>query len=183
MGADSVPVTAATSFISIRSYIEKTYGSANLKRVREALPALPVVVVPNARYPTALLQAMLDVAHDLLGPEDFYERCGRGIVAYEVNVFLRFVLKLGTPRGVLDKATESWRKVHSTGRWMVTGPDGAISAELIGFRTTVGYCRMLTAYFTQLLGLTGARGVTVVHPDCRGRGQPTCTFLASWRLR
>lgn len=186
--ADDVPVTAATSFLSIRTYVESRYGAGSFRRVREAVverghPDFPNVLLPTAKYPTALLFATIDAGHDVLGPEDFYESCGRGIVEYEVNVFLRFAMKLASPRGVLDHATEAWRKVHSTGEWNVSGPDGAVAAELLGFVTTEGYCRMLAAYFRRLFELTGARGVGIQHVECRARGAKTCRYLATWKTR
>jgi len=186
--ADDAAVTAATSFLSIRTYIESRYGTGSFRRVREAVVErgfadFPAVLLPTAKYPTAMLFATIEAARDVLGPEDFYEGCGRGIVEYEVNVFLRFAMKLASPRGILDHATEAWRKVHSTGEWNVTGPDGAAAAELIGFVTTEGYCRMLVAYFLRLLELTGARGVGVKHVECRARGAKSCRYLATWKTR
>jgi hypothetical protein len=182
-----VPMTAATSFLSIRNYVETTYGVGSFRRVRDAVverghPEFPQVMVPNGRYPTAMLLTMVDAAHDVLEAPDFYESCGRAIVAYEVNVFLRYVLKLASPLGVVERATESWRQAHSTGMWQIQGNVGDVVAELTDFETTAGYCRLLRAYFERLFQLTGAEAVTVEHPACRGRGDPACRYRVRWRV-
>jgi len=184
----AVPETAAMSFLSNRNYIETTYGTGSFRRVREALlagswPEFPSVIVPNARYPTEMLIDLIDTARDVLGPEDFYERCGRGIVAYEMSVFMRFALRLTTPIGVLERATEAWRKVHSDGTWSWSGEEGAIMAILVGFPTKPGYCRFLSAYFKRLFELTGARDVKIEHPECSARGQRRCAYRATWHSK
>lgn len=125
--------------------------------------------------------AMCDAAHDVLGPADFYERCGDSIVAFEVNLVLRFALQFSTPLWILDRATESWRKVHSAGTWAVRGTPGELTAQLSGFPSTTGYCRLLTAYFQRLLRLTGARELVIEHPQCRPRGDIACVFSGRWR--
>jgi hypothetical protein len=181
------PTTAATSFLSIRNYIETTYGTGSFRAVREVIaarfPDFPPVLVPSARYRTPALFAILDAAHDLFGPADFYERCGRAIVRYEVNVFLRFALRLSTPSWVLERATDAWRAVHSSGRWEVTGTPGEVNARLVEFETTAGYCRMLSGYFETLLGLSGVAELTIEHRTCRGRGEASCLFIARWADR
>src|SRR5262245_32391342 len=55
-----VLVTAATSFLSIRNYIEARYGSGSFRRVREVVvershPDYPAVLVPTAWYPTSMV--------------------------------------------------------------------------------------------------------------------------------
>ena len=183
----TAPVTAAASFLSIRNYIEAAYGAGTFRRVRDAVIArgftgFPQVITPDARYPTAMLTAMVESAHDLLGPPDFYERCGRAIVDYEVHAIFRFALKLTTPLGVLRRASEAWRKVHSTGTWTVRASPGTADARLTDFPSTACYCRLLTGYFERLLTLTGARDAVIAHPLCLARGDTYCGFLAGWRV-
>ncbi len=187
MTAPGAAVTAAHSFLSIRNYIEATYGAGSFRGVRDRLaarfPDFPTIFVPRAWYPTAALLAMVDAAHDLFGPEDFSERCGQKIVEYEVNVFLRFALRMTSPAWVLDKATEAWRSAHSTGTWQVSGTPGRVTARLDGFTTTAGYCRLLTAYFQALLERSGGRDVKVELIGCRGRGDASCVWLVTWNHR
>lgn len=185
--ASSGPVTASASFLSIRSYIEAGYGAGTFQRVRQEVRArgfdeFPQVLTPGARHPTAMLTTMVDTAHELLGPADFYERCGRAIVDYEINALFRFALQLSTPMGVLARASDAWRKVHSAGSWTVEGESGRTDARLTGFPTTAGYCRLLTAYFQRLFELTGAREVVMEHPRCVGRGDAYCGFMGRWRV-
>ncbi|MCA1664671.1 MAG: hypothetical protein LC659_10445, partial [Myxococcales bacterium] len=65
--------------------------------------------------------------------------------------------------------------------WAVRGTPGELTAQLTGFASTTGYCRLLTAYFQRLLGLTGARELTIEHPQCRPRGDIACLFIGRWR--
>jgi hypothetical protein len=182
---DTEPTTVAYSFLSVRSYIESTYGAGSFRLVRSAIaerfPQFPPVISPGAWYPTAALTAILDAAHDHFGPEDFYERCGRAIVKDEVNVFMRFALRLTSPLWILEKANDTWRSAQTHGRWEISGKRGEANALLLDYPGTAGYCRLLTAYFEVLLGLTGASGLTVVHPKCRHRGEGACLFVARWR--
>src|SRR5512143_1336174 len=112
------PRTAAHAFLSLRSYVEATYGAGSFRAVRAAIagryPAFPQVIVPASWHPTPAYQAMLEAAHDVFGPEDFYEKCGHATVAYEVSVFLRFVLRVTSPLWVVERATEAWRNSHTT---------------------------------------------------------------------
>jgi hypothetical protein len=179
--------TAAASFLSIRRYIETTYGQGSFRRVRDIVaethPEFPQILTPGATYPTVWLFATIEAAHDLLGPEEFYESCGDAIVDYEVNVLFRFALKFSSPNWVFDRATEAWRKAHTTGSWVMAGRPGHLVARLVDFTTTIGYCRLLGAYFVRLLSLSGAQGVTVEHPGCAARGDGECTFVSRWRER
>lgn len=179
-------VTSAASFLSIRKYIETTYGSGSFRLVRdqvaEAHPEFPRVLSPGATYPTRWLFATIDAARAIYGPDDFYERCGRAIVDYEVNVLFRFALKLSSPNWLFDKATEAWRKAHSTGVWHMSGRPGTLTARLHDFVTTDSYCRLLRAYFVRLISLSGASNVSVEHPTCTARGDRECTFTALWSV-
>lgn len=122
----------------------------------------------------------IDAACELFGSDDFYERCGRAIVEYEINVLLRFALQLTTPLGVVERAGDPWRKVHSAGNWTIDGDKYHVVAQLDGFPTTAGYCRLLTAYFHRLFELTGARNVVLEHPTCVARGNGACRFEGRW---
>lgn len=178
-------MTTSASFLSVRNYIEARYGAGSFRRVRDVLhergfTEFPHVLTPGAKYPTPMLTAMIDAACELFGSDDFYERCGRAIVEYEINVLLRFALQLTTPLGVVERAGDPWRKVHSAGNWTIDGDKYHVVAQLDGFPTTAGYCRLLTAYFHRLFELTGARNVVLEHPTCVARGNGACRFEGRW---
>jgi hypothetical protein len=184
--AVNVPSTSSKSFLSLRDYVERTYGAGSFERVRARLTELgmPIdrVITPMGWYPTTTYAAALDAGRDLFGPENFAEQFGYAAAEYELNFFLRFLLRFTSPVWILQRGADVWRRYHDTGEWEIVGFPHRIRGALRGFGIAHdGYCRSLVGWLRRACELTGAREVTVRHLECRTRGAEACVFEGHWR--
>ena len=181
------PLTSSKAFLSLREYIESQYQSGAFQRVRDTLASrgleLDRVIKPNGWYPTATYAAALDVARDLFGPADFAERYGYASAEYELNFFLRFLLRFTSPTWILQRGADVWRRFHDSGTWEITGSAQRIRGVLQEFGVIhEGYCSLLVGWLRRACELTGAREVAVIHPECRARGAKVCVFEGAWKV-
>ena len=57
----------------------------------------------------------MEIARDILGPADFFERCGEESARYAINSFYRFLLRFKTPHWILERSTGMWGAGRLTG--------------------------------------------------------------------
>src|SRR5438034_4514766 len=147
------PMTSARSLFALRDFVERQQGAGSFQRLRHTLAEkhgieMDPVLVISRWYPTEWLVTALNVAHDLWGPSDFHEQFGRSSADYQINLFMRFLLKFTTPSWVMQKGIEIWRQGHDSGVWRLERTPGRIRGSLSDFGVVdAGYCRTLMGFF------------------------------------
>jgi hypothetical protein len=180
-------MTASTSLLSLRRYVEDTYGQGSFKAIRDALHdkhaiTLPPVLAPAAWYPTTWFLRGMDEARARFGSDDFYERFGAAAAEYEIHWVFRFALRFTSPLWLVERGAKEWCRAHDTGRWEVSAVgDHGLRGTLYEFGIVhEGQCRSLTSWFTRACQMTGERRARVEHPICRARGAKLCVFQGEW---
>ena len=178
-------MTASTSFLSLRRFVEERHGAGAFSRVREALAQQHQIEVPTLAagkwYPTRAFAMGLDVARHLFGPASFHEDFGVAAAEYEIHWSYRFVLRFASPVWMLEQGSRVWRKAHTTGKWTIEGGEGKLCGTLREFGIVhAGYCRSLTGWLGRACEMTGASRVRVWHPECRAAGAEACVFHGEW---
>jgi hypothetical protein len=170
----------------LRQFVESEYGAGSFKKLREALVErhqieLPVVITPDSWLPTSHFVRGLEVARELWGPDDLYERFGRLAAEYELKWMHRIVLRFTSPIWLLEKSEAMWKKSHTTGHWKVSSKERWMRGELYDFAGSgTTYCPTLRSWLARACQMTGAEKIRVLEPECRGIGAKACVFEGSW---
>ena len=184
MGAE--PLTASTSFLSLRRFVDERKGAGAFQKVRERLALqhgveLPAIVAPTRWYPTRSFVLALDVARQVVGQPLFLEQFGARSCDYEVKLAYRVLLRFTSPAWALEQGTNMWNKAHDTGRWTMESKSGWIRGTLRDFGVThAGFCKALCAWMTRAAQMTGTPDARVWHPACRAAGHEACVFEGEW---
>jgi len=171
--------------MSLRAFLERTYGDGAFLRVVDHLPPedgehFRGIVLPLRWYPLGSFIRLAHGAHDLWHEDDFYERYGAFAAQYEISAFQRVLLRFTSPTYMLDRAGRVWRRFHDTGEWQVEGHARSMRGTLRSFALVdPGYCRILTAWIHRAAEMTGVHG-EVTHPECRARGAEAEVFQGTW---
>jgi hypothetical protein len=182
-----VPKAKGTNMLHMRSFVERTYGPSEWRRVLDALTPSDRAVVSQL---TAIGWYDLGTQHRLLRTID--ATLGKGDLAlvpvvgrYEADQDLstvhRLFVRFTSPAYVLEKSGEYWRRFYDTGRWSVKRGDGTATGSLFDFGIVDGaFCTYLMAYIYRMFQLAGAREGTLEHPECRARDGRACVFVGRW---
>jgi hypothetical protein len=182
-----VPLSYCATFLGLRTFVEKRNGIGSFNLVRRGVfdiydHELAPVIAPQSWHPTAAYTAALDVARARFGKSDaFFDELGFAQAEYEINMLLRFALRLASPRWLLERGTDAWRRSHNTGDWHWEAAPGRrlMRGTLLDFGVVhAGLCRMLTGWFRRACQMAGAPLARVWHPYCRAAGARACTFEA-----
>jgi hypothetical protein len=188
-GAHAAPSSKGVVFLSRREFVRVTEGPAAWPTIvarldaddRAALDA----VVAVGWYPTEMLfrlsRAIVASRPSVASQRIARQEMGRFVADHQLTTIYRLFLRAASPTYILDKIVAYWSRVHDHGEWTVDMSTGQASASLRGFSVDAEFCVELTAYVARMFELTGAKNVTVAHPECRGRGAPACTFSGSWK--
>lgn len=180
------PLTFCTSFLSLRRFVEETYGAGAFQKVREGLARthhieLPAIIAPGAWYPTQAFASGLDVGRQIFGPPGFHEMFGAKAAEYEIHWVYRPLLRFKSPLWMLEQGATVWRKAHNTGTWTIESKDRWMRGSLRDFGLVhAGYCRSLCAWLSRACEMTGTVGLRVFHPECRVTGSAACVFEGEW---
>ncbi len=186
MAETSESLTFCTSFLSLRSFVERHEGPRAFNQVRDRLTAehdltLPPVLVAGQWYPTLAFCRGMDVAKELSGLDNFYARFGSAACEIELKILFRFALRLASPKWMLRAGAASWSKVHTTGHWKIEGSKNSMRGTLRDFGVVhFGQCQSLTAWFQRAAQMTGELHAKVRHPECRAAGSSACVFEITW---
>ena len=173
------------SVLGFQHFLSRHYGEEAFERVMLRLPeaernAFGGIVLPTNWYRTETVVTAMEIARDIFGPADFFERCGDESARYAINSFYRFLLRFKTPHWILQRATGMWRQYHSSGVWEMQMTEHSFEGELKDFALPGTYCRVLVGWIRGAGRLTGAHKAEVTHPWCRKRGSSRCLFVARW---
>jgi len=181
----AVAKIAGGSVLSLRTFVERTYGGGAFDRVLDTLPPeerdpLRGIVLPVAWYPARAFVHALHATEVTFGDAGVYERYGTFAAEFEINTFQRMVLRFTSPIFFLDRAGRLWHRFHDSGEWEVSGDARHMRGTLRNFAIVdAHYCRVLTAWIKRAGEMTGVRG-DVVHPECRALGAAACVFTGWW---
>ncbi len=179
-------VSWATSFLSLRQFVDETYGAGSFRRLREALKQqhdieLPQPIVLGTWLPTLHLVTAQATAHELFGPPDFHARLGWAAAAYELTWLQRLAMRFTSPQFFLERGAQHWRGRHSSGTWTYDSRPHWIRGTLRDFAVVdAGFCAMMRAWLTHACVMTGAGKAYVVERECRAKGADACIFEGSW---
>ncbi len=174
-----------TALMSLRAYVETTYGAEGFARVLAVLSAedrdpFEHIVLPTEWYPVQTFIRAVDVATERFGP-DFPERYGEFGAEYEIGSFFRFILRFSNPGWLFDRGIKVWRGTHSSGTWELERGERYVRGALSNFAIlNPRYCKVLAGWFRRAALMTGAKSVKIEHPQCRCKGAPACSFELSW---
>ncbi len=184
MGAE--PLTAATSFLSLRRFVEERYGQGSFQRIREALSArhnfrLPPIITAGSWYPSRAFALGMDEARHQFKAPEFHEAFGAKAAEYELHWVYRPILRFTTPVWLIEQSADVWKKAHDTGAWSIESRPSWVRGTLKDFGLVhTGYCRSLTAWLQRACEMTCARRIRVWHPQCRVDNYPGCVFEGEW---
>ena len=175
--------------VTFKHFVHKRFGEAGWNTLLEALSAADQtelkLAVTIGWYDFFLRVRAVSTMDRVLGQGDgqLIRDWGHFGAESDLTTVQRAFLRLANPAYLIEKAGTYWRRFYDWGEWTVIRDNPcAATGTLAGspVRDEI-YCTELTAYLARMLELAGAKGVEVQHPQCHGRGNPLCVFVATWR--
>jgi hypothetical protein len=178
-------VSWATSFLSLRQFVDETYGPGSFRKLREALQRQHDIVLPpsielGTWLPTVHLVTAYATAATLFETPDFHARLGWAAAAYELTWLQRLAMRFTSPQFFLERGAQHWRNRHSTGTWTYDARPRWIRGTLRDFVVDAGFCTMMRAWLTHACVMTGAGKIYIVERACRSKGADACVFEGNW---
>jgi hypothetical protein len=187
----AVPKAKGTNMLHMRSFVERTYGPSEWKRVLDALTSSDRDVVmqltPIGWYDLGTQHRLLRTIDATLGKGDLslVPVVGRYEADQDLSTVHRLFVRFTSPAYVLQKSGEYWRRFYDTGHWRVQGgKGGTATGSLFDFGIVdSAFCTYLTAYIYRMFQLAGAREGSLEHTECRARPGTdgrACVFVGRW---
>jgi hypothetical protein len=140
-------------------------------------------ILPSTWYPekdeVVLFQALASIMQ--LGTD--WTMFGKLAAQHDLSGVYRGLLVPGDAKRTLRNATALWRNFHDTGEYSVH-----FAAETQALLTMRSYairmaemCRLIAAYSSEVVVMTGVKDVRIEKRECTAAGQSQCTWHLTWR--
>jgi hypothetical protein len=172
--------------LSLRQFVDETYGPGSFRRLCEVLRQEHDIVLPSpialgSWLPTAHLVTAQATAGKLFAAPEFHAQLGWAAAAYELNWVQRLAMRFTSPQFFLERGAQHWRGRHTSGTWTYDSRPHWIRGTLRDFAVVdAGFCAMMRAWLTHACVMSGAGKIYVVERECRANGAEACVFEGSW---
>jgi hypothetical protein len=181
-------------------YVARAFGPDAPSRLFAALPeplrqalgdAGARHVITTGWYECGLLSELSRVVDATFGSGDLAvaRAAGKHIAFHDVNRFFRWMLRLGGPQLLFQRAGSVWNNYHDEGRYVaeeVGAGRAALRLEDWSGADPV-MCKRVEGWMEKALEITLGnsrkpviREVAHLHPDPSGRCRSFCRYLAEW---
>jgi hypothetical protein len=179
--------TKGITFQHIRTFCEKRFGQNGFTVLLDSLEPderfLVEQVVAIGWYDLTLYAKLLRAldAHHGRG-ESLVEPLARYEAEQDYKTVHRLFFRLASPAFLIEKTAQYWSRFQDSGTWRIDRRgDRSVQGVLEGWADDEVLCRELSGYMARAIELVGGKGVVIAHPSCRGRGDPMCQFMLTWR--
>jgi hypothetical protein len=175
------------SFDNARRYVLDRHGEGPWQVVLDHVGPEDRVelegVVSVGWYDVYLYARVLRAIDACLGQGDLRLLPQVGVFGAErdFNRTLRLFLRALNPPAIVNAQRRLWSHFHGAGVWDASVVPTGLRGVLKDWASDAALCQQLTGYLTRLVEFTGGKNVTVLHPECRSKGNPACVFDVQYR--
>ncbi len=186
-----------SAILGTLDYAKTRFGEEATRALVESLPAAEVAmllegggVAPHAWYETGLLADLTTRLDATLGRGDLAlaREAGKHVAFQDVNRFFKWLMRLGGPSLVFNRAGSVWNNYYDDGRYLVESVEETSGALRIEGSTSACpvICKRIEGWMERALELTiGPQAhPTIKETDHLHRDAPGapsyCRFVARW---
>jgi predicted hydrocarbon binding protein len=179
-----------TALRSTVEFLKASVGEAEYLRLIESMAPQDQDVLKNpvllsSWYEFSLLRRLMQRAEGKIATPQGHSLAwalGRFSAESALSTIYKLFFKMADPAYIIKKASYLYPTYYDSGSMEVVGlEDRAATIHIKGFdEPSAEFCDRMQGWMQRTVELTGHKSVTILHPQCRARGDAVCEYRGTW---